>query len=221
MPRIEETLQAILDETAGEIRVAAFGIVTRWYPGSPSDPESPAVDVRPVTNEPLRTVDGERIFQQLPVIPKVPVMFPQSGARFSITWEMAPGDTVLLVIPAREWSHWFVTGQPAPAYDDRPHSLGNAVAFPCGFARGGGPLTATNSLVHQGAIIRMGDSTANLSVALASLVKTEIDKVITGFNSHTHPYVNGTTPAVTSAPTPAQVLAPSLDTGSSVLKTKL
>lgn len=199
-----EFLSMMGEQQAGEIRVAVFAKVIRFVPASTSD-HGPFVDVQPQVKEPLATRDEERSFESLPVLPGVPVMFPQAGA-FSITWPLTPGDTVLLVIPSREWSHWFATGNESPSHDDRTHSPGNAVAIPCGFWRGHGAPSNPNGLSINAGRVNLGSINASMRVALLELLQPWLDTFRDTFLTHTH--ASGAMGTPTGTPLPPATLLP-------------
>lgn len=208
-------LETLRDEMSGEIRVAVFGQVTAF---NASGPQGPRVDVQPQVKEPVRTIDGERSFESVARLVDVPVLYPQAGAGISITFPLHPGDTVLLVIPARDFSHWFASGQESPAHDDRTHSIGNAVALPCGFSLGRGPQVHATGFTIQSAEILLGGITAALHAAVAEQVNAKFNQFLAAYAVHTHvaPPSGGTTAGpVSIGPQPPST---PVDVGSSVVK---
>jgi Phage protein Gp138 N-terminal domain len=100
MPRRDVTLEEILDVTGFTILSNLYkispGKVVAYYP--PVEGVSPAmVDVSPAVNDVrFDTTDGTRISEPFPIIPKVPVVYPQGGG-FSIVFPMKSGDKVTLL----------------------------------------------------------------------------------------------------------------------------
>lgn len=73
--------------------------------------------------------DGERVPDFMPIINDVPFVFPGSGAN-GFTWEVMPGDTVLIVFLQRSADRWLGRGGRIDPGDDRHHDHNDAVAIP-------------------------------------------------------------------------------------------
>jgi hypothetical protein len=85
--------------------------------------------VQPIVRARFRSEDDTVETYQLPVLPAVPVAFPQGGG-CSITWPLQQGDDVLLVVSERSLDEWKATaaGEVA-AQDARRFDLSDAVAL--------------------------------------------------------------------------------------------
>jgi len=150
--------------------------------------------------QPLAKVatDGSGELHQLPICRSVPVRWP-SGAGWAITGPMAAGDIVVLRPAAADIAQWVHQGtENADGTVPRRGALSDVIADP-GLRPATSPLTSSQysaaGLVIACASVLLGDSTASDFVALASLVKAEIEAAITG---HVHPA--GTLLDSTSAP---------------------
>lgn len=214
---LEEFLGSLKTEVQETARVAVFARVEAFYA---TGPDAPCVDARPTSRDIVRGLDYDREFIDIPVAPKVPVMYPQASG-VSITFRLNPGDTVLLLIPARSWHEWYSTGQvPSDEPDERTHSLGNAVAFPVGFTRGHGAPIPAEGVALSGAVIHLGSSDASRALALAQETATVLAKIVAAFNTHIHPSGSGPTSPPQAVPSVIPLDPVTLaDVASTVVKT--
>jgi len=116
------------------------------------------------------------IREDLPQIPDVPVAFPGADG-FSITFDVAVGDPVLVVFMERSTEEFRATGESGIEPGDlRRFDMSDAVAFPTSlnFAE---PIPAegiaAGATVVRGVEVRLGDATATQYVALAPLVEAQ------------------------------------------------
>ena len=147
--------------------------------------------------------------QQLPPLPRVPILFPRSSTA-SITWTLAAGDTVWLIIPEADCSAWYARGVEGAATTQRRYDLADAVAIPTGATLDGALAAdayAADALVLASGDIRLGSSAASDYVALASLVLAELQTIKTAYDTHTHSGV--TTGGGVSGPPAVPMPAPS------------
>lgn len=201
MPAITPDLSALLDDLAGSIRgrinVALPAEVVSYNPALQTLTAKPTVSGRYQDPE-----TGALVPFPIPAISNVPVAFPGAGL-FSITWDLVPGDPVLLVFADRSLDEWKSTGLPetVPA-DVRRHDLTDAVAIP-----GLRPLTApvpatgwaSGALVLSAPDIRAGSALALSPVALAPLVDAVVQALTVYLAAHTHSGVT-TGPGVSGPP---------------------
>ena len=211
-PETIALLKRAFQDSRAQVRVAEFGRITAIG----TEPGTPTVDIEFVLTDPVDTFEGERGNETLPPIQGVPVMFPKCGP-VSITWPLVIGGIVLVVFHARDFDAWFTTGNvPSDCLDTRPHTLDSAVAFPVGFSMGQGPEVSptAGTLTVNATQMLVGNITASLKVALASVVDSHIESIRNTFNTHVHPATGG----ATGVPATLIPLAFS-PTGSNVLKT--
>lgn len=125
--RFDEELSHALDAIRGrvmrDLKVAGPAQVLRY------DATHQMVDVRPMLAEwfPSEGDDVEQVFA--PVLTDIPVAFPGGGG-YRITFPVAVGDTVLLVIADRSLDAWLDQGGRQAPNDLRRHNLSDAVAIP-------------------------------------------------------------------------------------------
>ena len=106
------------------------------------------VDVLPHLQRGVIDEDGELIDEALPVIPMVPVGYPQGGG-FFISLPLRVGDIVLLVFAERSLDNWIQSAAPAKQTPIKPgdlsmHSFEGAIALPCGPAPRAALLTGVD-----------------------------------------------------------------------------
>ena len=152
-PTEAEVITAAIESRIADVFTALPGVVKSY------DAATGHADIQPAIRRPLDTASGAVVFEDLPIVPNVPILFPRGGA-FAVTWPLAPGDPVLLVFSALSPQLWRATGQtPADPGDLRRHHLGNAYAIPGVPAPGPalpGAQTAVPALVLEGPEIRLG-----------------------------------------------------------------
>lgn len=186
----DNLLRAVKAQTA-RIHTSIPGVVVSY------DAATQTADVRPAVKSFSRDAKGAITAATQPVIPAVPVAFPEGGG-FSITWPLEAGDPVLLVFCERSLDEWrSVTGDDHEPQDPaRRHDLMDAIAIPGGsspVSALGTDAWAAGALVVRGDDLRLGSATASDFVALASLVLAELNALRAELILHTHT-VAGITP---------------------------
>ncbi len=128
---------------------------------------------------------GITIPYAFPVLSNVPVVWPQATG-FSLTFPLTAGDPVELVFNERSTDEWRSTGAAInQAQDVRRFDLSDAYAIPGG--RGFVPAAGVGlGAVLQGNPVQLGSSAAVDFVALSSLVATELQRLWTAIQTHTH-----------------------------------
>lgn len=121
---IVDTLSDLFDvlETSikGSIHTGLVAVVTGY------DTETQTCSAQPCVKARYDNGDTFRI----PVIPRIPVMFP-SGGGFAITWPLEAGDFVFLSFAERSIDEWKAAGtQSTTPGDLRRFDLSDAVAYP-------------------------------------------------------------------------------------------
>src|SRR5690606_25172721 len=132
-------------------------------------------DVLPTIHVPSLDDDGNKTTEELPLLQSVPVAFPRGGP-FSLTWELAKGDHVLLVFSTWNLGEWFGSGNAGDPGDVTTHGLSGAVAIPGLFtARSATDEVSADAAVFGGPEFRFGGADAAQYLARADRAKTQMD----------------------------------------------
>lgn len=108
------------------------------------DAATQTADIVPMVRQPIPREDGLYDFEDLPMLPCVPILWPRVGPWF-IAMSIEPGDSVLCICLAADYASWWVSrategatgldramrGRVVPG-DLRRHHLAHAVAIPMG-----------------------------------------------------------------------------------------
>ena len=149
--------------------------------------------VKPTLKRPNPTRDGME-FLDLPVLPRVPVVFPRAGD-FFLSLPIVKGDRVLLVFADRSLDQWVDAGREGDAVDGRTHDLSDAVAIPGLYPTSeklADAHAANMVLGKDGGIqihlkpageIHLGSENAADFVSLAGLTLTELASLVTQVNA--------------------------------------
>lgn len=179
-PNENDVTRAAINVALSELHTSLPGTVKTF------DRDTQTVSVQPMVKRAIKRLNGDLTHETLPIVQNVPVMFPRGGG-CSIQWPISEGDAVLLVFSEAATAQWRATGQISEPGDLRRHDLSYAYAIPGG-APGGDELTAptgTEMLITPTSHLRVGGPTADF-VALAEKVMTEMNKIRTAHNNHTH-----------------------------------
>lgn len=209
-PTLPEVIRRALQRNLDQLHTAMPGVVVSY------DATSQTADIRPAIKDVYRDKDGVRQVEDLPILPKVPVLFPRGGG-FHLSFPLTAGDGVLLIFSEVSIDRWRESSQVTDPGDLRRHGLSGAVAIP-----GVGPAdsalndASASDLVlgkdgQEGKVVVKNDSVEIAGgadfVALAQKVLTELQAVKTAYDSHTHLYLPGpgasTTTATAVPPLPA------------------
>ena len=93
------------------------------------DPLKNTVKVQPLLQRVYIDAAGEETVKSAPQLEDVPVWYPRGGG-FRITWDLVPGDIVLLLFCERSIDAWSQTGGEADPRPRRKHDWSDAVAVP-------------------------------------------------------------------------------------------
>lgn len=194
----ESTTKKTATDNAKEAARSATAVVNVCLPGVVTaydkTTQSASVHIVPCfrRKDPLtKTVEP----YQPPDIHGVPVAFPGAGD-FSVTWPLAVGDTGMIFFSDRSMDEWkSVGGTDSEPQDLRRHNLTDAIFVP-GLRSFAEAVPADgvddDAMVLGAPEIKLGSSAASDFVALASLVRTELDAIWTAFDGHSHTYIPGT-----------------------------
>lgn len=123
-PTERDVLDARLEQQALETNVGRPGRVLRY------DAATQTADVVPLVRHPVPQPDGSYEFEELPVIPSVPVLWPRVGAWF-FALKVEAGDTVQLLFNDCDLGTWRTgDGSVVTPGDLRRSHLAHAVAIP-------------------------------------------------------------------------------------------
>lgn len=93
-------------------------------------------DLVPVVRHAVEQPDGTTAYEELPVLPHVPIAFPRAGAWF-LSMPLAAGDFVVVHVLDASSEHWRAgDGSAQFPGDVRRRSLGSCVAYPANFYPG-------------------------------------------------------------------------------------
>lgn len=187
--RLSETLAEVLRSFSMDLHVALPGTV-RSYDASKqtADIELGVRRVVPALNE----EDEEDQFEDLPILPSVPIVWPRAGG-FYVHWPMAEGDQVWVSFGEADLTAWRESGGVADPGVDLRHGLSGAVAHPGAFSLGRALSDASGThgrigkdggahIEFREAEIRAGGSEA---LALATAVSNELTAIKATLNSLT------------------------------------
>ena len=188
-PTLAKLLNCAIDNRLAGIHTALIAKVESY------NAEKQLVDVSPALTQPVRAPNNGWHSETLPILCDVPVLFPRAGG-FFISFPIKPGDFVQLIFNEVDIEAWLENSSPNIAGNQR-FSLKGAVALPGMYPQAQALIDAhRNNLVlgrdqglqiHiDGQKIRLGSADASEALALASKVKEELDRIIAGFNTHTH-----------------------------------
>jgi hypothetical protein len=133
------------------------------------------VDVLPVCSRGIPTDTDTLEPEPFPVVPNVPVLYAQGGG-VAISWDLVPGDAVLLVPLMLDATQWRLTGAPvtAPNTDQRTHHIAHCVAIPGLLADVSTPMpnpTAALRMVVNGATLTLDGAGAGVATIDAPSIK--------------------------------------------------
>lgn len=183
MTTLEEAIAEAIDSRKDDV-YTSFGAVVKRF-----DAAAGTVDVQPGTKRPIKREDDSYTSEALPILYGVPVVFPcGNGAR--MTWELAPGDRVLVCVSWLNDRNFVATGREgAEPGDVGTHNLSSCYAI-AGVATS---IPAPGPVTIVADPVRLGSETASEDLALASFVEA----VVTAISTATA----GGDPLVWTAPT--------------------
>lgn len=177
-PTAEELHEAQMEELKLSLHFAGVGRIQSY------DPVHQVADVVPQVRHPWPQPDGTYVFEDLPVLPSVPVVFPRMGKWF-LAFSVEAGDAVQLIYDSAAPGAWRRQADSGATGLDRVrelknpatlqrHHLSNAVAIPGidTYARAlrHAPDVATGNLSCL-TLGRDGDGDTRLSIYGSGIVK--------------------------------------------------
>lgn len=206
-PEFAEVISAALDAQHAAVHVSRPAVVDSY------DAATQTCTCTPVITTPLLDEDGITVYEALPAVQNVPVLFP-GGSGFSMHWLLTKGDTVELLFQDYSPAQWRERGVVSDPPDVRAHGPGYPVAVPWYRPGGAAGPDQDRSIGAPGGLrvhfdpgfVRVG-SGADF-VSLAAKVDAGFAALQSALNAHTHvttcPAGSGSTatglPAAASVP---------------------
>lgn len=182
-----------------EVHTMLPGKIVKYYP------DTQTADVQPMLKRVYWSQDtaadgtppGHKVYASYGTIPNVPVEFP-GGSGFILTFPLGTGDTCDIEFSEASMADYLATGQESSPQDVSRHSLAHAVCHPIycpSTSLTDSAITGNDRMVIgqaggiqmqiTGSEIIFGAGATDF-VALASLVKSNLDKLQAAFDSHVH-----------------------------------
>lgn len=183
-PNLADVIEIALEAHMLGVHTALPGVIKEW------DPDTQHASVLPSVQASVRDLKGRHVFETLPLIYDVPVMFPRTLAGY-ITFPIQVGDTGLLIFPEldpAQWRYSDPSAAPKSAGDQSRHAISGAVFIPGLYQRANriADYDPENVVVSSQTVVKIGAADASSFVALADKVLTELGNIRTAFNAHTH-----------------------------------
>ncbi len=190
-PELATVIRGAIDARMVDLHTAMPGRVEAY------DKDTQTADIRPQFKRVMRRVNGERVAEELPVIPCVPVQWPRGGG-FAMTMPLAVGDFGMLILQEYSIDRWRSQGEQVDPADERRHGLSGAVFVPGLFPSADALADADNVDLRMGkdggvridvkdsGVIEVGAPSATESIALGDIIKTHLDAIKTYLDGHIH-----------------------------------
>lgn len=177
-PTLVEVLEEFLRDFEQDLHTAFPARVELYDAGTQT------VDVKPCIGILRRGEDNAREFDELPIIPTVPVAFPRGGG-YGLTVPIQKGDFVLVVCSEASIARWRSDGTMGDQGDFSRHVLNGCVAIPGVHTSKGkwSTLASTSALVagkDGGPTLTIGESQAVLGDGGISKVSVSAGQVSLG-----------------------------------------
>jgi hypothetical protein len=190
-PTLREVLRNAARRALANVHVSIPAKVVTY------DAEEQTVSARPLIEQEYFDEEGTRQTIELPIITRIPVVFPQAGG-YRITFPIAVDDVVMLLFSEASIDKWMVTGGTVDPLDGRRHDINDAVAIP-----GLNPITSalqdaptnrmslghdtgpTIEIIKSEDMIKLGSYLATEFLAFLSDVQTLRDEL----HQHAHTYI--------------------------------
>ena len=194
MPVDTPTLGGLIGEAIAhaliDVHTAMPGTVEAY------DAETKLADIRPALRRVLHTEDEERVAEELPIIPAVPVAFPSAGP-WVLKFPIPVGSTGLLLFSEYGIDQWRASALDGDPGDTRRHGLAGAVFLP-GLRTRAGAISDANpdALVigrDDGFLLAVTSSDeielpqgSSQFLARADRVLSELSSIASALVSHVH-----------------------------------
>lgn|SRR5574343_185229 len=152
-----ELIRDALESRLSEFSVALPGKVKSY------DADTQRADVELELQRLVPDGEGGHVPQTLPVLPEVPVCFPQGGNGYFISFPLTAGDKVLVVFCDAPIGAWVAKGALSEPTTAEMHGLGGAVCYP-GLRSAKNPIADADA----SAMVLGKDGTAGAQVKITS-----------------------------------------------------
>lgn len=211
MPDDSPTLGSLI----GEAIASALIDVHTAMPGTVEayNAETKLADVRPALRRVLHTDADERVAEELPIVPSVPVAFPAAGP-WILKFPVPVGSTGLLLFSEYGIDQWRASALDGDPGDTRRHGLAGAIFLP-GLRTRTGAIADDNAddlvLGRDGGFLLAVTPADEIELpqgsveflARADRVLSELQAIVNVYSTHTHP-----DPVAGSTGGPAQPMTP-------------
>lgn len=126
--------------------------------------EEMTIVAQPTIQARMREADGTMVWVTMPLLPDVPVCFPNGGG-YTLTFPIAPGDEVLVVLASRCIDAWWQSSGVQVQAELRMHDLSDGFAIP-------GPRSKPRALPDFNTTnveLRSEDGSVKIEVAAAEI----------------------------------------------------
>lgn len=123
-PSLAEVISSAIESRLLDVHVSVPGRVQSY------DSARQVADVLPMIRRAIDSEEGRTVHEQLPVIPNVPVGWPQGGG-YGLQFPLQKGDHVWLVFSESSYAQWRSTGDLSDPGDLRRHDVSYPVGLPC------------------------------------------------------------------------------------------
>lgn len=183
-PDREDITRAWIERYLDDVHTAFPGKVQSY------DAEKQTADIVPLIRHAVPQADGSFLYEELPMLPSVPVIFPRVGEWF-MAFRVAEGDTMLVMCCESAIGHWRVgDGAIQHPGDTRRHHLSHAVAIPGLFVRDRALSNAPTDGASDPALVIGRDTDDGMRVVFTADDKFKITK---GSTAHVEISSNGIT----------------------------
>ena len=122
-PSWSEVIRGAIHSVLSDVHVALPGKIESW------DPATQKADVKPLLKRTFYTLERDRIVEELPIIPKVPILFQRSESMF-LSFPLKKGAHVQLVFNERSIDQFMAKqGNDTDPLDMRRFDLSDAAAY--------------------------------------------------------------------------------------------
>ena len=188
-PTLAQLLKQALESCLLDVHTALIGRIENY------DASTQLADIQPVLKRAIKTNNNDFKQEDLPLLVDIPILFPRAGG-FFISLPIQPGDYVQVIFNETSIDE-FITESASTVDFERRFTLQGAVAIPGIFPQSEALQGAhkTNFVVGKdkgiqihidGDKIRLGSEKADESLAIASAVKNELEKIRSAFQTHVH-----------------------------------